>query len=425
MSTIGAPSTFKQPSRKGKRAWRKNVDVTEIQSGLEELREEIIQGGVVAEKQDEELFAVDTTGSKEIARKHFKAFKPLKTDEILAARSTVAALGTRKRPNPAVTDGVVEAKRKRKDGIAFKELERLKKIAFGLEAAPAKKVSEKQGEIYDVWEEWEVKDIVEVGNVELSFLEKEKPIKEPVTLKHAPVSLAAVAKKVPAVRLPVAGISYNPEFAKWDELLREEGEKEVELEKLRIAEAAEEKRIKALGATVEEEMIEDNEEEEDEEEDEKKDDVAKKLPERKTQAQRNKIKRRKELEHMQAQQNRLKQQAKELHLIKKYTTDIEAKEKLRLAKLAAAQALEDDEKNPQIMRKKKFGKSALPRAPLELQLPDELSESLRTLKPEGSLLKDRMRSLRERGLLETRLPIVNRQKFKRSETEKWSYKNFK
>jgi hypothetical protein len=29
-----------QPSRKGKKAWRKNVDVTELESGLETLRSE-------------------------------------------------------------------------------------------------------------------------------------------------------------------------------------------------------------------------------------------------------------------------------------------------------------------------------------------------------------------------------------------------
>lgn len=39
-----APSQYKQASRKGKKAWRKNVDVTEVQKGLEDLNEEIIQG---------------------------------------------------------------------------------------------------------------------------------------------------------------------------------------------------------------------------------------------------------------------------------------------------------------------------------------------------------------------------------------------
>lgn len=39
-----APKQHNQPSRKGKKAWRKNVDVTDVQEGLEELNKEIIQG---------------------------------------------------------------------------------------------------------------------------------------------------------------------------------------------------------------------------------------------------------------------------------------------------------------------------------------------------------------------------------------------
>ena len=39
-----APQQHKQPSRKGKKAWRKNVDVTDVQAGLEEARQEVIKG---------------------------------------------------------------------------------------------------------------------------------------------------------------------------------------------------------------------------------------------------------------------------------------------------------------------------------------------------------------------------------------------
>jgi len=60
-----------------------------------------------------------------------------------------------------------------------------------------------------------------------------------------------------------------------------------------------------------------------------------------------------------------------------------------------------------------------------VQLPDELADSLRTLKPEGNLLSDRFRSLRERGIVEGRTPIIYAKKAKRSSTEKWSYKDFK
>ena len=58
-------------------------------------------------------------------------------------------------------------------------------------------------------------------------------------------------------------------------------------------------------------------------------------------------------------------------------------------------------------------------------LPSELQESLRLLKPEGNLLKDRFRSLLVRGKVETRKPITQAKKARRKATEKWSYKDWK
>ncbi len=39
-----APQQYKQPSRKGKKAWRKNVDVSEVEKGLEAFNKDIIAG---------------------------------------------------------------------------------------------------------------------------------------------------------------------------------------------------------------------------------------------------------------------------------------------------------------------------------------------------------------------------------------------
>ena len=47
-SSLGAPSQHNQGSRKGKRAWRKNIDIGEVEDGLEGLRtEEIVTGSVL------------------------------------------------------------------------------------------------------------------------------------------------------------------------------------------------------------------------------------------------------------------------------------------------------------------------------------------------------------------------------------------
>jgi nucleolar protein 53 len=76
------------------------------------------------------------------------------------------------------------------------------------------------------------------------------------------------------------------------------------------------------------------------------------------------------------------------------------------------------------LRRRKLGKIALPEKDLELVLPDELQDSLRLLKPEGNLLKDRYRNLLVRGKVESRRPISFAKKAKRKSTEKWTHKDF-
>jgi nucleolar protein 53 len=45
---VGAPATVGQTSRKGKKAWRKNIDLRDVEGALEEARtEERITGSVV------------------------------------------------------------------------------------------------------------------------------------------------------------------------------------------------------------------------------------------------------------------------------------------------------------------------------------------------------------------------------------------
>lgn len=39
-SAVGAPAQHNQSSRKGKKAWRKNVDLEQVEEGLESIRAE-------------------------------------------------------------------------------------------------------------------------------------------------------------------------------------------------------------------------------------------------------------------------------------------------------------------------------------------------------------------------------------------------
>ncbi|KAF4637743.1 hypothetical protein G7Y89_g357 [Cudoniella acicularis] len=409
----GAPQQHKQPSRKGKKAWRKNVDVTEIQEGLEEVRDEIIKGGVIAEKDSADLFILDTAGDASIKKKYLKD-------------SNVNA----KAPGENTTDGVLQPKRQRTSYVSHKELTRLRKIADGRQDKAVIEITEAS------FDPWDAERDAEEAKQEprFSFLEKAQKKKAPRTLKHKPISLAASGKEIPAVKKPEGGYSYNPMFTDYEERLVNEGEKEIVAEKKRLA-AIEEERIKqeaAAKSAAEAEAAEARADLSEWEEDSAwegfesgAEDVRlnAKRPERKTQVQRNKIKRRKEEERKAKMAADIKKKNEQAAQVKKIAKALAEREKARSTALVS----NDDSSNEGDdleLRRRKLGKITLPERDLELVLPDELQESLRLLKPEGNLLKDRYRNLLVRGKVESRRPISFAKKAKRKATEKWTHKDF-
>ncbi|KAM0814758.1 putative Ribosome biogenesis protein NOP53 [Seiridium cardinale] len=424
-----APATYKQPSRKGKKAWRKNVDVSQVQKGLEELNEEIIKGGVVAERDSGDLFTLDTTGDAAIPKKFPKhVTKKLKSDEILAARSAIPAVDSRKRSGENVsktTDGILAPKRQRTGYITHKELNRLKKVADGHH----EDTIEFSETAYDPWgmavKPKPVGELHDVRNDEK---------KAPKSITEKAISLAASGKTVPAVAKPTGGYSYNPSFPEYEARYNEEAKKVVEAEKKRLAEE-EADRVKmeaaarsAAEAEAAEARAELSEWEEDSEwegfqsgGEELK--LSAKKSGRKTQVQRNKIKRRKEEERRLKHEEKTKVRKAQLEQIKELAKAASERDQAR----ALVKADESDstiDGTDEILRRKQLGKLKLPEKDLELILPDELQDSLRLLKPEGNLLKDRYRSLLVRGKLEARRRTAKRQARMKS-TEKWTYKDFR
>ncbi|EAW11223.1 60S ribosome subunit biogenesis protein NOP53 [Aspergillus clavatus NRRL 1] len=423
-ASVEAPSQFKQPSRKGKKAWRKNVDVTEVQEGLRLLKDEEIKGGVLAEKPSDELFIIDKEGSSEIRNEFLKKHKPLKADEILAKRSVIPAVDTRKRLNSKVTDGVIEPKSKRhkSDWVTRKEWLRLKQVAK--DANPTLKAE--GSELYDPWAD--AQESTPVEDPQFDYLPKPKPKVAPATLKTPPISLAANGKPVPAVRAPDAGISYNPTFEDWDRLLQEKGQEAVDAEKKRLEEERREQERQRLIAEAQNDDGEVKSDDESawegfESEYEKPDWLNKKRPERKTKTQRNKIKRRKEAERQAKWEEKMKKKEEQLEQAKLIAEQVQQRQ------LERSQESGDDSSEAgddvALRRRPLGGKNRVPEKPLEVVLPDELQDSLRLLKPEGNLLDDRFRTLIVQGKLESRKPITQAKKAKRKITEKWTYKDFK
>ena len=357
-ASVEAPQQYKQPSRKGKRAWRKNVDVSEIQEGLDNVREEVIKGGIIAEKASEALFTFDTTGSVAIQRTYNKIHKPLKSDQILAQRSAVPAVDSRKRSG--VTDGVVESSRKRRrgNGVSHKEYERLKVIAYGGETVPKDIINADGTPAYDPWEV-----VVDQQDPRFSYLEKPKRVKAPRTMKEAPISLVAGARPEPAVKKPNAGISYNPSFQDWDQLMTEEGAKEVVAEKKRLMEAEEEReRLEKIAAAQDERDDIQTEDESAwegfESAYEGEEWLTKRRPERKTPAERNKAKRRKEAERQAKWDAQMKKRAQQAQQIKSIVQQVEASKGAKAAAQVQAGGPASEDVDDRVLRRRKLGKAS-------------------------------------------------------------------
>lgn len=419
-----APAQHKQPSRKGKRAWRKNVDVTEVQQGLDTVRDEIIKGGIVAEKTADQLFVVDTAGDKAVADQQ-STKKLLKADEILAVRSAVAGVDGRKRKVQEVADGSTVKRVKDDKYVTHKELQRLRSIADNAEDLAL----EHETAAYDPWAA-----APPSKHAQLDFVRKPQPIREPRSLRQAPVALTASGKTVPALTKPEAGKSYNPLVEDWSAILQREGDAALEAEARRLdAEALmEEKEARAIqeaemvDAADEDAWATDYETEWDGLSEGEQQVYTVKAQRRKTPAERNKIKARKEREARLVWEKKQKLRDQQELRIRQIAKELSAKDRARrnTAQTLDQSTSSDSEEEP-ALRRRRFGQIAVPDAPLEVVLPEELQDSLRRLKPEGNLMTDRYRTMLINGKMEVRRRRGQAKQRKVDRSEKWSYKDWK
>lgn len=390
-------------------------------------------------------------------KKAQKSKKILKSEEILQQRSAIAAVDTRKRSandalsNSKVTDGIVQPKQKKNknDWVSHKEWLRLKQVA---KEGTLEVQRSTDSATYDPWAAGPTES---VDNQKLEYVPKEKPKVAPSTLKEAPIALTANGKPVPAVKKPTAAVSYNPEFESWQGLLKEEGEKEIEAEKQRLEEKKRQEEVERLAESAK--HIEDEPKPDDETEWEGFESeyeitpewLNKKVPKRKTTAQRTKAKRRKDMEARVKWEEKMKRREQELDSANSIMKPHKIIPKHGNNEQENAENASDSEGDDRVLRRRPLGNlqyvhtphttiihllvgsfiltnsCSVPQKPLELVLPDEMPDSLRRLRPEGNLLNDRFRNLLINGKLEVRKPITQPKKKNTKLTEKWSYKDFR
>ena len=161
---VGAPKPSKA-SKKNKKSWRKNVDMTEVNEYLEEKRFEERVGGSVTEKTDEALFTVDTNVEAELSetKRKRREDKPLKCFALLNGLPGAAnpvplrnhTLTPEQRENPIVKD--VRLRKIKEGKIQKKHLGRVKDRKEYLEKKEATKAEAKTRRRttfdFDLWED--------------------------------------------------------------------------------------------------------------------------------------------------------------------------------------------------------------------------------------------------------------------------------
>ena len=213
------------------------------------------------------------------------------------------------------------------------------------------------------YDPWAAKPVEE--DPKFSYLERRKPVRAPPTLKEAPISLAAGKGEVPAVSAPRPGTSYNPVFQEWDALLTAEGEKEVEAEKKRLHEAAlEHERLERIAAAEKEREHDDIQTEDEsawegfESDYEAAEWLKKRRPERKTPAERNKVKRRKEAEKREKWERKEKEREKQQRQIGEIIRKAKEEAKQKALVKSTGDVEKQQEVDERILRRRKFGKDA-------------------------------------------------------------------
>ena len=436
-TTAAAPATYSQPSRKGKRAWRKNIDIEPVTSGLEEVREGYRQTGQIPEFEPSGSLAyrIDLTGDADIKKRVEKVQRKLKEDEILAARSKVPAVAVRNRADSSSKDGIL--KRKQNKEVSARDRARLWRVAnSGGGNANHSVIERADVAAFDPW----AASSHAPSEPNQSFLEEKKPVRKPDTLLRDPLALTASGKTIPSVPKPHAGRSYNPQFEDWSKLIEEQGEREVLAEQERQRLAAEEReRDERTARTIVQAEREEQEqaamsEHESEwegfqsEPDEMQ--LTAKRPERKTPAERNRAKRQKAAARLEKHETKMRTREKQEKQLDTIMRDVESNWQSKVAAknfdgFSSDEDLGYEDEDVELAKRPKFGKKFKPVSQdLEVVLPDELQDSLRLLRPEGNLLKDRYRTMVLQGKTEGRTPIPMQKKPRRKETEKWSYKDW-
>ncbi|KAI5119464.1 hypothetical protein M0805_007198 [Coniferiporia weirii] len=441
-NSTGSPAQHAQPSRKGKKAWRKHVDIGDVEASLEEMRtEERETGSTVKSKTNDELFQIDVKGDEEVRKRLPKFDKSqLSYNRSLAQRSAVSAVFSR--PSSSST--------KKRPLVSHEDKSRLLRIGKRKRLGPFNSVVDptelgqgsailepshavKESGKYDVWDSSATDTDVSPEKKDFLLPLVEKPA---VRLPRVPDPRAEIS--IPAVVAPHAGASYNPPVAAHQELLRHANDLAVREEKMLDRYTAVKDKMTAARRTQAQGLVlgvptgmtvgggEGAEDEADDGDGESSEvPVPNKIPARKTKQQRRKALKQQAEKRALAERVAKKRFLASLNTLKAMRTTVDkslsAHEQARLQRRLVLQ----EKLRKSGMAGQRLGKHIVREEEPVVQLGDDLSESLRGLKVEGNLFKDRFLSMQHRALLEPRVPVLPKKtRLRMKEVEKFAWKRF-
>ncbi|XP_019717082.1 ribosome biogenesis protein NOP53 [Hippocampus comes] len=432
-------SRRKRVNKNKKKNWNKHSDINDVEDFLEDIRhQERTTGGLLADKSDDNLFFLDVgqqpkdhKASEQVQgkKRKGKSQRPLRIDLILQHDSLVPPIKdvlSYQQPNAKKLRGHA----KRLEQLAAKGVvPRTQRMLLNRQTlnTTAKKAATEANnnpkrDYYDIWGQ-ESKSSADPWYLQQTG---KKLVKRPEELNKKPSVL-------PAVEVIAPGGSYNPDFFSHQALLQEAHDVEVKKRKAeskierqlavnkedrateetifqeQVEGLVEEEEEKEVAAVEEEEQVAPVEEEEQvapvKEEEQECVGGAITLAEKKTEKQRKREKAEKIKEQLRVAEKNQKSKQQQLFQLRSIKTAIKKREK----KTAARQKQRKAKMEAQKAQPRRLGKLKFQPEDLEIKLSDELTSTLRQLKPEGSILKDRFKSLQKRNLIEPR----ERAKFKR------------
>ncbi|KAM3911189.1 ribosome biogenesis protein NOP53 [Leptodactylus fuscus] len=405
----------KRVNRNKKKSWKKHSDVRDVEEFMDDVRlQERTVGGLLSEKADENLFFVDTRKKKKKGvKKPKKLTRPLRIDLNLQPDSKVPA------PKDILAHQVPNAKKLKRKREREEKLEkkgvlpRTDRLLLTQQDRPSTAQKDEPNNnpsrgFYDLWADKTPLDSPLEGKDQW-YLEQTKKsrVKRPERLNKKPSEL-------PAVEVAAPGASYNPTFESHQDLLL--SAHEIEVKKLKAEEKlerqlklptkdeapTEESRLQELCEGLVEESEDENPPEYEGTEEKT---ISLPQRERKTERQRKKEKEAKVLKSRQDAEKTERLRRQGLFQLKSIQTSLKARQE----ELLRRKSLREEKRKAKALQPKRLGRLKYQEPDMDIQLSEELSESLRKLKPEGSVIKDRFKSFQKRNLIEPR----ERAKFKR------------